>query len=121
MAEHTRDMREWMRAIERRQAAVRAGSTSAAASILIDTREDMAAEDARTPAPPVEVTYQTALYTGVNSGKQFARLLVDFPAVTRATDGTFIAIKEYELWGRDDTKNSLEATTDAVAGLAAPC
>ena len=121
MGDHApRDMSEWMSSVERRLR----GATQAAASIPRSYSEklqgDIAADKVRHPTAPVEITYQTAIYTADGLAREYARLMVDFPDVTKATDGTDIPIMQYELWGRDDTANFLDATTDSAPGLAAP-
>lgn len=121
MVDHApRDMAQWMRSIERRLDAARRGAERIPFTYNEKLRGDILADKLRHPAAPVEVTYQTSLYTEDGLAKQQARIDVDFPDVTKATDGSDIPIMEYELWGRDDTTNYLEATTSAVAGLAAP-
>jgi hypothetical protein len=99
--------------------ALRAAST-VPISYYEKTITDVTADKVRTPAAPVEITSQSALYTDGVLARQYARLMVDFPDVTHATDGSTIPIGGYELWGRDDTTNFLESTTGAVPGAAAP-
>ncbi|QWY82775.1 minor tail protein [Arthrobacter phage SilentRX] len=121
MVEHApRDMEQWMRSIERRLEAARRGASSIPFSYNEQLRGDILADKLRHPTAPVEVTFQTSFYSEPGLSKPIARIDVDFPDVTKATDGSDIPIMEYELWGRDDTTNYLEATTSAVAGLAAP-
>lgn len=103
-----RDFRQWMREVERKlNQAVRSGN-SAAIQIInkeIDAvREEMeeSGADARTPAAPIELIVQTAIDTDRN-GQHFGRILVEFPDVTLATNGTALTIDSYELWGRDES------------------
>lgn len=109
-----------MRSIERKVQSAQRASSSIPLSYNEALKEDILADTVRHPAAPVEITYQTALYTEAGLARKHARVMVDFPDVTKATDGTDIPIMQYELWGRDDSTNYLEATTSAVAGLAAP-
>lgn len=118
--EHTRNMQEWMRAVERKLANNNRSIGHVGRTVITDIREELVSSDTRQPTFPIEVTYQTALYIAPQSRQQRARLMVDFPDVTKATDGTDIEIASYELWGRDDTMNALEATTSAVPGVLAP-
>ncbi|QWY81330.1 minor tail protein [Arthrobacter phage Rizwana] len=115
-----RNMTEWMRSIERNQANLKRAVSTVPVSYYEKTQEDIRADKVRTPAAPVEITHQTSLYSDGVLARQYGRLLVDFPDVTKATDGTDIPITTYELWGRDDTSNLLESTTGAVPGAAAP-
>lgn len=115
-----RDLNEWMRSIERGMAEAKRALNTVPLSYYEKVGQDSLADRTRTPTAPVEITYQTALYTDTVLAKQYARLMVDFPDVTKATDGSTIPIAGYELWGRDDTSNYLDASTDAAPGLAAP-
>ncbi|ALY10570.1 tail protein [Arthrobacter phage Tank] len=115
-----RDMQEWMRSIERNLANVKRAASSVPISYYEKTITDITVDRERTPAAPVEITHQTSLYTDGVLARQYGRLMVDFPDVTKATDGTDIPVSTYELWGRDDTSNLLESTTGAVPGAAAP-
>lgn len=115
-----RDMQEWMRSIERNLANVKRAASSVPVSYYEKTITDITVDRERTPAAPVELTHQTSLYTDGVLARQYGRLMVDFPDVTKATDGTDIPVSTYELWGRDDTLNLLESTTGAVPGRAAP-
>lgn len=121
MAEHApRDLGDWMRSIERRVSVAQRAAGTLANSYQELLEQDLRKDSARRPAAPVEITHQVALYTEAGLSRQYGRVTVDFPDVTRATDGTEIPVMQYELWGRDDSTNFLEATTSAVAGIAAP-
>lgn len=120
MGDSPRDMQEWMRTMERRVAAANRAAGSAAASYGNTIREEVATVIGRTPAPPIELNYQTSLYIDPRDGRQKGRVIVDFPDVTKATDGTEIEVIDYELWCRDVTANPLIVSTSAVAGVAAP-
>lgn len=118
-----RDIREWQLYIERKIRESRNGPIT----LIRDVEERVVEQEqvnTRVPAAPVEVTTQTATYsatTGIgNYNYRAVRLLVDFPDVTKATDGTNITIERYELWARETTPTPLEATTSAVPGLAVP-
>lgn len=109
-----------MRSVERRISAARQAAATIPFSYNEKLAGDILADKVRHPTAPVEITWQTALYQKDSLARQYARIMVDFPDVTKATDGTDIPIMGYELWGRDDTTNFLDATTDAAPGLAAP-
>lgn len=113
-----RDMRDWMQSVER-QLALSKGIPRIVVDAIQVVREEQAAADGRHPTAPIELTYQTAYYISPQ-GRRRSRLLLDFPDVTKATDGTDIEIRHYELWGRDESVTLLARTTSAVAGLAEP-
>lgn len=97
-----------MRQVERKlQQAIRSGNAGAVKALNIEAgkiRQEVAdsSVDNRIPAAPVEFTFQTELRTNRN-GMTDGFIHVDFAAVTRATNGTFISIDHYEFWGRDET------------------
>jgi len=117
-----RDEREWRAMVERglreNRSGIRAAVDSAVGAIgggggggtTVDTRH---------PTAPIELTYQTSLYLS-SLGRYQVRFILDFPNVTKATDGTDITVAQYELWGKPVSAPLLGLTTDAVAGLAAP-
>jgi hypothetical protein len=116
-----RDLNEWKRDIERKLVALRGMSGVArdiAAKEIAKDREE-AATGANRPTAPIELTYETAFYIDPQ-GRRRSRFLMDFPDVTKNIQAEDIEIAYYELWGRDETRSILEATTSAVAGGAAP-
>ena len=120
-----RTFEEWQRRVERQLAESRRGPTQLLTEIT--ERVDVIEKDVRrTPTNPVEIQYQTSFYTAYtqNSGLNVAftavRLLVDFPDVTKATDGSDITVDRYELWGYDATPAVFDITTSAVPGKAYP-
>jgi hypothetical protein len=114
-----RDEREWRSAVERGIRDARAGMRPLITAAIGTVTDVIEGNTSRRPTHPIELTYQTALYID-SYGRQRVRFMLDFPDVTKATDGTDITIERYELWGLSDLTALLEATTDAVAGLAAP-
>jgi hypothetical protein len=93
--------------MERRlQTAVRSGQSNVARQLqaeIVRVREDVAAvSDPRTPAAPIEMTHQTAVYAAPD-GRPYSEVVIDFADVTVATDATAIQIDAYELWGREET------------------
>jgi len=108
MATPPRDLREWMRAVERKLTqAIRTGNSAAVTALNAEAatiREEIAAgaHDARTPAAPTEFTVQSSLAVDSN-GRTYGRIFLDFSAVTKATDATNVDVDYYELWGRDET------------------
>lgn len=116
---HARDMPEYLRKLEREIASARRAPIQIVGNAIEVIRVEQAERDARKPTAPIELTYQTATYF---SGKGYpaVRFIMDFPDVTKATDGTDITIDRYELWGREVTPGLLGITTSAVPGLAAP-
>lgn len=115
-----RDTREWMESVNRQLRETRQGMPVLIGQVVGQVKDEIITDVNRTPAKPVEITYQTALYTETTSDRRWARVLVDFPDVTKATDATDITVGSYELWGRDESNNALSSTTSAVAGVAAP-
>ena len=113
-----RDFASWMRLVERNQVTLR-GMPGLVASTVEGVQNDIAAADARHPAAPIELVTQTGFYTDT-TGRQRVRFILDFPDVTKATDGTDITIASYELWGKDVSLTALDISTGAVAGLAVP-
>jgi hypothetical protein len=111
-------MREWMKSVER-QLALSTGIPRLVADTIQIVREEQVAQDVRHPTAPIELTYQTAYFIDPQ-GRRRSRLLLDFPDVTKATDGTDITVDRYELWGRDETQTLLARTTSAVPGIAEP-
>src|SRR5690348_16382460 len=107
-----RDLESWKRDIERKLVALR-GLTGVARDVaqaeIIKDRED-AATGAHRPTAPIELTYDTAFYIDPQ-GRRRSRFLMDFPDVTKSIDAQDIEIAYYELWGRDETQNILDATT----------
>jgi hypothetical protein len=114
-----RDMREWMRASERRDIENRRGIRSIVASAIGDVTEVIDQNTTRHPTAPIELTFQTAIYIDT-SNRRRVRFLMDFPNVTKATDGTDIAVQQYELWGKPETAGVLAVTTSAVPSAALP-
>ncbi|UOK18355.1 minor tail protein [Arthrobacter phage BruhMoment] len=113
-----RDMRDWMKMMERGLAGARSMPN------LVAQRFDNFKEEQRVrltlrPTFPVELTWNTAFYISPQ-GQGRARVVVDFPDVTKATDGTDIQIRNYELWGKDDTAGILAGTSSALPGTALP-
>jgi phage tail protein X len=117
MSTSPRDMREWMQQVERNLTAATRAPTLIAGAIQA-VRDEQAAKDARTPAAPVELTYQTAFYLDPQ-GRRRSRLLLDFPDVIKAADGTDITADSYQLWGRDETQAITSYVSSAAPGLAA--
>jgi hypothetical protein len=111
-------MRDWMKSVER-QLALYKGIPRIIADTIQIVREEQGAKDVRHPTAPIELTYQTAYYLD-RLGRRRTRFLMDFPDVTKATDGTDITVDRYELWGRDESVHLLARTTSAVAGIAEP-
>lgn len=111
-------MTDWIQSVERALARSK-GLPAVIDRAFTKVREEVAADKVRRPTFPIELVWQTALYLDVQ-GRQRARFHLDFPDVTKATDGTDISIQRYELWGRDETPNILTLTTPAVPGLAQP-
>jgi hypothetical protein len=114
-----RDMREWMRASERRDVENRRGIRSIVASAIGDVTEVIDQNTTRHPTAPIELTYQTAIYIDT-SNRRRVRFLMDFPDVTKATDGTDIPIQQYELWAKEETPGALTVNTSAAPSLALP-
>jgi hypothetical protein len=114
-----RDMREWMRASERRDVENRRGIRSIVASAIGDVTEVIDQNTTRHPTGPIELTYQTAIYIDT-SNRRRVRFLMDFPDVTKATDGTDIPIQQYELWAKEETPGALTVNTSAAPSLALP-
>lgn len=120
MATAPRNMAEWMRAIERGQKELYGAIPSILTSTVGQLLGEVGTDGTRHPAAPVELVYSTAIYTETTSSKRWARLMVDFPAVTRANDATDLTAASYELWGQDGSKHVLPTVTSAAAGVAAP-
>ena len=113
-----RNMEDWMRIVERSQVKLR-GIGGVIASAVETVKEEQQTKDNRHPTAPIELVYQTGLYTDTSSRRR-VRFILDFPDVTKATDGTDLLIQQYELWGRDVTASILAGTTSAVPAAAAP-
>lgn len=121
---------EWQRNVERSLAESRRGPVQLIGAVR-EQVEQVEQITVRTPTKPVEVTWQTSLYTAPIGGTPLqqpvalrpvttARVVFDFPDVTKATDGTDITVQAYELWGYDDTPDILDLTVSATPGLAVP-
>lgn len=97
-----RDQREWIQQQERKDdqalRAVRRQVTGLKTAIVEGEVVPPVPVDSRTPTNPVELVYDTALYLGVTN-RWLGRLIVDFPDVIKATDGSTIEVEVYELWG----------------------
>src|SRR5690349_14178032 len=72
-----------------------------------------------TPAAPVELSYESGTYRNPNEPVK-VRISVDFPDVTKSTDGKDIIVDQYELWGYDSTPGILERTSNAIPGQMVP-
>lgn len=98
-----RDLREWQLYVERGLRDANRGTAIAISHANDKADEVKAGVDAYkdlTPAAPVEITYQTALY--INAAKrQRGNATLDFPDVVFATDGTPITVDSYEIYGQD--------------------
>jgi hypothetical protein len=114
-----RDEREWRSMVEHGIREARQGIRPLIAAAIGTVTDTIEETNTRRPTHPIELTYQTALYLD-SYGRQRVRFMLDFPDVTKATDGTDITVESYELWGLPDLTVLLDQTTDAVAGLAAP-
>lgn len=117
-AQSPRDMREWMRSIERRLGETGRGSASTAAGI-IKTVTAVQDTTSKVAAAPVEISWQITPYLDTDKRSRF-RLLLDFPDVVRASDATSIVTARYELWAQDETPPLLNQLTQAIPGLADP-
>jgi hypothetical protein len=114
-----RDEREWRAFVERSIRETKSGIRPLVAAAVGGITDTITQGDIRHPTAPIELTYQTALYMDT-VGRQRVRFILDFPDVTKATDGTDIDIQKYELWGKPVSAPLLLLTTDAVPGLAVP-
>lgn len=113
-----RDFADWIRLVERNQVALRGISGTIADAVTAITVEQQT-KDARHPTAPIELVAQTGLYTDT-AGRSRVRLVLDFPDVIKATDGTSLTATGYELWGKDVSATALDLSTSAVPGLAVP-
>lgn len=115
-----RDTREWMRTIERGLLNARGAASGIAAAVVEKKLDDYAVEvnkdRNRTPAAPIELTYQTYVTLGANKRFQ-AGVIVDFPDVTIDSTGQPLEISQYELWGRKGTDNFVLMATADVSAL----
>lgn len=114
-----RDLNEWKRNIERQLVALRGLSGLArqqAEAVIIKDRAELADKQ---PAAPIEITFETAFYIDPQ-GRRRSRLMMDFPDVVKSVKALDIQTDRYELWGRDETRSILAATTDADPGEALP-
>lgn len=118
-----RNLEEWQHWVERNIAEGRRGPVA----LVTELNTRVAEQEhivVRVPAAPVEMTFQTALYQAITAGwsrdwtYRAVRLIVDFPDVVKATDGTDIEVERYELWGKNETPGILQRTTSAVPGKA---
>lgn len=116
--QNPRDMREYLRELERQSRQVR-GIPALIQNTVTPIVEDIEKDKVRHPAAPIELTYQTAFYTDTSSRRR-VRFLLDFPDVVFNTDGTSVTIERYELWAREETPSALAVTSSAVAGIALP-
>lgn len=114
-----RDMRDWMRMMERKLAATAKLPGNVRETLIRVLEEQKARLDLR-PTFPVELTWDTAFYIAPLKGERRSRVVIDFPDVTKATTGADLVIKGYELWGKDDTEGILAGTSSAVPGAALP-
>lgn len=96
---HPRDEREWRREVERRLNAHGGSLSSMTGRILPLVTQEVEGAIGKQPTAPVELTYQTSLYLNTR-GEWRGRFVMDFPDVTKATDGSDITVVGYELQGR---------------------
>lgn len=115
---HPRDFQDWIRIQERSGVNLR-GLAGTIRSSVEKVKEQVKEISGRQPSNPIELVHQTAVYTDVD-GRARVRFVLDFPDVTKGTDGDPIEIASYELWGRDVSLSLLARTTNAVPGGAAP-
>lgn len=118
MTSNPRDMRDWMRQVERLGVQQRGIPAMIQGSVEI-IRNEQQVSLTRHPAAPVELTYQTAVYTDPTSRRR-VRFLMDFPDVVFNTDGSDAEIRHYELWAQEATVSALGMTSSAVASQALP-
>lgn len=118
VSQSPREFRDWMRKVERQGVQLRSipSMISQSADVI---REEVEQANNRQPAAPIELTYQTALYTDT-SDRWRARFIMDFPDVVKATDATDISVSGYELWGHEISQTLQESATAAVPGIALP-
>ncbi|HEX9227855.1 MAG TPA: hypothetical protein VF885_14550, partial [Arthrobacter sp.] len=87
-----RDTREWMTSVNRQLREVRQGLPQLVGDVTGQVKEEVLTDLNRTPDQPVELSFQTAVYTETTSARRWARVMADFPDVTKATDGTDIEV-----------------------------
>lgn len=118
-----RDMREYLRNLERL-----AKNGNRAARMLIEKspggsvegiEQIIEANKKLTPAAPVELVVQTAIYMTPEL-RQLGTATMTFAPVTKAVTGQDLVIDRYELWGRDLTANALNDTTAPYPDVTAP-
>jgi hypothetical protein len=118
-----RDMREWMRTVERRLAVAQRSGSQVAHAItrkeLGNLKKEVETDRTRRPAPPVEIELQSAFYMNPD-GVVKVRVIFDFPDVTMAMDGRPIEVRGYELWGYNATPSILEGKVPSYPGMAGP-
>jgi len=115
-------MREWMAYIERMVKEAKRGAASVNSGVVArieDIVETGAADAARHPTAPIELTWQTGSYLN-GENKSRVQFTMDFPDVTKSTDAKNIAISHYELWGYDETYPLLQDQGSAYPALIAP-
>ena len=112
-AQNPRDMRDYMRTLERLTIQQRA-IPALINSTITEYKEEEQAQKARRPAPPVELVPGSGFYQDLVLGRQRVRFYLDFPDVVYNTDGTKATIKQYELWGRDETDATEEAPASEI-------
>lgn len=118
MTSNPRDMRDWMRQVERQGVQLRGIPAIIQGSVEV-IRDESEKDKVRHPAAPIELTYQTAEYLDVNSRRR-VRFLMDFPDVVFNTDGSAAPIQQYELWAREETPSALHVTANSAPSQALP-
>src|ERR671926_113841 len=125
MPNSPRDFRGWQSMVERKlREASRQGVqvTAYAVKKAVDEADkNLTATMDLTPAAPVELSWQTVLYR--DAGTNFrprVKVVVDFPEVAIASDGSPIEPGGYELWAREETQSRLVNTIAPNPGATAP-
>ena len=129
--DNPRDMPEWMRKVDRQlrnnsRAALRGlaevrdavGTIDSELGGIKDTIDNLPA-GIGTPAAPVELTGQSALYVD-EKGRPLARVSIDFPDVVRTTTGQPITVLGYELEGYEQTATLLQDSRASYPGRIYP-
>ena len=98
--QNPRDMREYLRTLER------GGSNNRTMAAVVgeaikEVEREREADKVRRPAPPIELDAQTGYYDDLDLRRKRVRMTLDFPDVIFHTDGSKAEIKQYELWGRE--------------------
>src|SRR5919205_109541 len=124
MPNSPRDFRGWQSMVERKlREASRQGVqvTAYAVKKAVDEADkNLTATMDLTPAAPVELSWQTVLYR--DAGTNFrprVKVVVDFPEVAIASDGSPIEPGGYELWAREETQSRLVNTIAPNPGATA--